>query len=80
VQNKLTTDGCHMNAEGNKMMARGVLRAFGMTDAQLAEAEKSWSQVRNLFFAASYAQGETRFALLCHTWVSWSQMYVSQEV
>jgi lysophospholipase L1-like esterase len=42
VQNKLTTDGCHMNAEGNKMMARGVLRAFGMTDAQLAEAEKSW--------------------------------------
>lgn len=42
VQNKLTTDGCHMNAEGNKMMARGVLRAFGLTDAQLAEAEKAW--------------------------------------
>lgn len=40
--NKLTTDGCHMNAEGNKMMARGVLRAFGMSDARLAEAEKSW--------------------------------------
>jgi lysophospholipase L1-like esterase len=40
--NKLTTDGCHMNAEGNKMMARGVLRAFGMSDAQLAEAGKSW--------------------------------------
>ena len=42
VQNKLTTDGCHMNAEGNKMMARGVLRAFGLTEAQLAEAEKAW--------------------------------------
>lgn len=42
VQNKLTSDGCHMNPEGNKMMARGILRAFGMTDAQLAEAEKSW--------------------------------------
>lgn len=42
VQNKLTSDGCHMNAEGNKMMARGILRAFGMTDAQLAEAEKAW--------------------------------------
>ncbi len=42
VQNKLTSDGCHMNAEGNKMMARGVLRAFGMTDTQLAEAEKAW--------------------------------------
>lgn len=42
VQNKLTTDGCHMNAEGNKMMARGVLRALGMTTDQLAAAEKSW--------------------------------------
>lgn len=42
VQNELTTDGCHMNAEGNKTMARGVLRAFGMTDVQLAEAEKAW--------------------------------------
>jgi lysophospholipase L1-like esterase len=42
VQNKLTSDGCHMNPEGNKMMARGILRAFGMTDAQLAEAEKAW--------------------------------------
>jgi lysophospholipase L1-like esterase len=37
IQNKLTTDGCHMNAEGNKLMARGVLRAFGMT-----AAEKAW--------------------------------------
>lgn len=27
VQNKLTSDGCHMNPEGNKMMARGILRA-----------------------------------------------------
>ncbi|MEY3394950.1 MAG: hypothetical protein RL346_1186 [Verrucomicrobiota bacterium] len=43
-QNKLTSDGCHMNALGNQMMARGVLRAFGMTDAQLAEAETAWQQ------------------------------------
>ena len=42
VQNKLTTDGCHMNAEGNKMMARGILRAFGMSDKELEEAEKAW--------------------------------------
>jgi len=42
IQNKLTTDGCHMNPEGNKMMARGILRSFGMTDAQLTEAEKAW--------------------------------------
>lgn len=42
VQNKLTSDGCHMNAEGNKMMARGILRAFGMTAEQLTAAEKAW--------------------------------------
>ncbi|MGA0898952.1 MAG: SGNH/GDSL hydrolase family protein [Luteolibacter sp.] len=42
VQNKLTTDGCHMNAEGNKMMARGILRAFGLNLDQLAKAEKAW--------------------------------------
>jgi lysophospholipase L1-like esterase len=42
VQNKLTSDGCHMNPEGNKMMARGILRAFGMSASQLAEAEKAW--------------------------------------
>ena len=41
-KNRLTTDGCHMNAEGNKMMARGVLRAFGLNDAQMAKAEKAW--------------------------------------
>lgn len=42
VKNKLTTDGCHMNPKGNKMMARGILRAFGMSDQQLAEAQKAW--------------------------------------
>ncbi len=42
VQNKLTSDGCHMNPEGNRMMARGILRAFGMTAAELAAAEKAW--------------------------------------
>lgn len=42
VKNKLTSDGCHMNPEGNKMMARGILRAFGMSDEQMAKAEASW--------------------------------------
>lgn len=42
VKNKLTTDGCHMNAEGNKMMARGILKAFGMSDAEMAKAQKAW--------------------------------------
>ena len=43
IQNKLTVDGCHMNARGNAMMAKGVLKAFGMSDDQIAAAEKSWS-------------------------------------
>lgn len=38
IQNKLTSDGCHMNPLGNKMMAKGILRAFGLTDEQIAAA------------------------------------------
>ncbi len=33
--NQLTTDGVHMNAFGNMMMAFGVLRAFGASDSQI---------------------------------------------
>ena len=43
IKNKLTTDGCHMNPLGNVMMAKGVLRAFGMSDDAIAAAEKSWA-------------------------------------
>jgi hypothetical protein len=32
-----------MNDEGNKMIACGILRAFGMDDKELAEAEKAWA-------------------------------------
>lgn len=42
IKNKLTTDGCHMNALGNAMMAKGVLRAFGLSEEKIAAAEKSW--------------------------------------
>lgn len=42
LQNKLTTDGCHMNALGNRMMAKGILKSFGMSATELAAAEKSW--------------------------------------
>jgi lysophospholipase L1-like esterase len=42
IQNKLTTDGCHMNALGNMMMAKGVLRAFGLSEEKIAAAEKAW--------------------------------------
>ena len=44
IKNKLTTVGCHMNTLGNVMMAKGVLRAFGLSEAKIAAAEKSWLQ------------------------------------
>lgn len=42
-KNVLTTDGVHMNGEGNKIMARGVLKALGASDAQLKKAEDAWA-------------------------------------
>ena len=42
IKNKLTTDGCHMNTLGNAMMAKGVLRAFGLSEGKTAAAEQSW--------------------------------------
>ena len=41
---QLTGDGVHMNSLGNIMMARGVAKAFGLTDAQLDESEKNWKK------------------------------------
>ena len=41
--NLLTGDGVHMNDAGNKMMATGVLKAFGLSEAQIAKAEQHWS-------------------------------------
>ncbi|MEC8989009.1 MAG: hypothetical protein VYB66_07180, partial [Verrucomicrobiota bacterium] len=39
---QLTSDGVHMNKAGNIMMARGVAKAFGLTDEQLDESAKNW--------------------------------------
>ena len=38
----LTSDGVHMNGEGNKLMALGVLQAFGLNEAEIKKAQKSW--------------------------------------
>jgi acyl-CoA thioesterase I len=40
----LTSDGVHMNAAGNEVMAEGVLRAFGLSDAELAKAKEAWGK------------------------------------
>ena len=42
IKNKLTTDGCHMNKLGNIMMAKGVLRTFGLSEEKIKAAEKFW--------------------------------------
>jgi lysophospholipase L1-like esterase len=41
----LTADGVHMNAEGNVVMALGVLRAFGLSDEQLNKAQEGWLDI-----------------------------------
>lgn len=46
IQNKLTTDGCHMNNLGNIMMAKGILKTFGLSSETIAAAEKSWLEPR----------------------------------
>lgn len=39
----LTKDGVHMNADGNRMMAVGVLKAFGLDEKQIAKARENWA-------------------------------------
>ena len=41
-KNYLTTDGVHMATAGNRMMALGVLKGFGLSEAQLAKARAAW--------------------------------------
>jgi lysophospholipase L1-like esterase len=64
----LTTDGVHMNHLGNLMMARGVLRAFGLEDAHLTVAEAKWQTFPNAVplranLKVSYAEMERLEAL-----------------
>ena len=43
--NVLTQNGILMNPLGNIMVAEGILRAFGMTDEQLAKAQPAWDKM-----------------------------------
>jgi len=43
----ITRDGVHMNPYGNQMMARGVLRALGLSEAQLEKARAAWLEIPN---------------------------------
>ncbi len=42
---KITTDGVHMAFGGNKMMAAGILRAFGVEEAKLAKIILTWDSI-----------------------------------
>ncbi|MDR1304303.1 MAG: GDSL-type esterase/lipase family protein [Verrucomicrobiales bacterium] len=51
----LTADGVHMNPEGNLLMAKGVLRAFGFDDGELAAVEQKLLDAPNTaMFAGNY--------------------------
>lgn len=56
--NVLTSDGVHMNAEGNQLMAVGVLQAFGLNAEQIDKAKAAWAPL----LAAGKAAQETRAA------------------
>lgn len=54
--NFLTTDGVHLNVRGNMMMARGILRAFGMNQPQINTAQKGWLEDKTEFSTAINAK------------------------
>lgn len=56
----LTGDGVHMNGEGNKLMAVGVLQAFGLTAAELAKAKASWPALEALAAEAAKKAAEAK--------------------
>jgi lysophospholipase L1-like esterase len=41
----LTSDGVHMNPAGDKVMAEGILRAFGLNHAQIKKAQDAWMEI-----------------------------------
>jgi len=45
--NLFTSDGVHMNAQGNMLMASSVLRAFALTSTQILNAKEVWMSIPN---------------------------------
>ena len=56
----LTSDGVHMNTEGNKIMATGVLKAFGLSDAELDKAKAAWAPLELAAVEYAKKQAEAR--------------------
>ena len=58
--NVITTDGVHMNTEGNKLMATGVLMALGLNAAELDKAKASWPALEAAAVEAAKKAAEAR--------------------
>lgn len=43
AKNWITVDGVHMNPIGNRMMAQGILTAFGLDADQIKKAQETWN-------------------------------------
>ena len=56
----LTSDGVHMNTEGNKLMAIGVLKAVGLNDAELDKAKAAWAPLETAAAEQARTQAEAR--------------------
>lgn len=62
--NFLTSDGVHMADAGNEMMARGILKQFGMTDAELDKVkEEVWKKIPTRQLPRVYLTREEEAAL-----------------
>jgi len=77
---QLTSDGVHMNALGNIMMAKGVLKAFGLSDKRLTEAEAEWKNIPGtqnlrLNISMSLAEAEKLKALAAREKKSLQQIF-----
>jgi hypothetical protein len=49
-----------MNTEGNKLMATGVLKAFGLNDAELVKAKAAWAPLEAQAEEYAKKQAEAR--------------------
>jgi lysophospholipase L1-like esterase len=56
----LTSDGVHMNVEGNKLMAVGVLQALGLNAAELDKAKASWAPLEAAAIVAAQKAAEAK--------------------
>ncbi|MBN8418435.1 MAG: hypothetical protein J0L73_05930 [Verrucomicrobia bacterium] len=56
----LTSDGVHMNVEGNKLMAIGVLQALGLNAAELDKAKAAWQPLEAAGIMAAQKAAEAK--------------------